>query len=80
MKIIEEETKIGADRYTKDLNFNESKFEQSQFTSSVITQKDNLHENMNKEVQQIPSGHAQNNDDKIDELFGDNGRYLPLII
>ena len=78
--IIEEESKIGADRYTKDLNFNESKFEQSQFTSSVLTQKDHLHENMNKEVQQIPSGHAQNNDDKIDELFGDNGRYLPFII
>ena len=80
MKLIEEESKIGADRYTKDLNFNESKFEQSQFTSSVLTQKDHLHENMNKEVQQIPLGHTQNNDDKIDELFGDNGRYLTLII
>lgn len=72
-KLIKEEQKFGADRYTKDLNFNESKFEHSQFTSSILTQNNPPIENLAKEVQETPPAQTQNNDDKIDELFGDNG-------
>ena len=71
-----EEYKIGSNRYTKESVLNDSKFEQSQFTTSMLNQNDNPVENVPNEYQNINSNKILNNDDKIDELFGDNGKLL----